>query len=589
MNPILNLLGIEIINDRKVPDAHIPVDMVQSDSTIEYEQHVTASGTSSTPYMLNNISALSQDFAAKEENALISQYRELLSVPEVDMCVEEIVQEAIIYPGGGERAIRLDLSNLDEKKYSKKVREQMADEFETIYDMLLFARKGHDIFKRWLVDGRLNYYKVIDENEIDLGIQSLNYIDPRKIKKVKETNRSVDPETGHLIVNNYKEFFYYDESGVKSTDTNQASGMGVPASHMMGSNYTAHGQSTVNIITADSVAYAPSGILDKSGRLVIGYLDKAIKAANNLQMMEDSMLIYKLSRAPERRVFYIDTGNLPKAKAEQYVKNIADQHRSKTVYDSKTGEIRNDRKFVALTEDFWLARGGGSKGTQIDTLQGGNQSGDTEETEYFKDKLFNALGVPKARFEPQPSMFSAGTQITRDEVRFSRLIDRLRANFNVLFEDILGTQLILRNIISAEEWDDIKNQMSFVYAEDNYFKEAIQIEKHQQVGSLVSMYDQLIGKWVSQEFVYKEVMGLSDEEIEEMRKQIEAEEATRDERDLKQSQTKFEMAEMIARLGQIEAANEALKVSMAQAEPEPTPSAEPVKPVPPINTPDPNK
>lgn len=533
----LKMYGIEIVNETPAVESLIPVDSVQSDSSINYTQNGETSGS---PWMVNSISALSMDVAAKEENTLITQYRELLNIPEVDLCVEEIVQESIIFPSDGEYAIRLDLSNLDEKKYSKNVKDAMVEEFETIYDLLLFSRKGHDIFKRWLVDGRLNYYKVIDTDKPEEGIQALTYIDPRKIKKVRESNRKIDPESGKFVINNYKEFFYYNENGI--SDINKEKSKGVPKSHTMGTGYYGSREQSaqINMLTKDSVAYAPSGILDASGSLVIGYLHKAIKAANNLQMMEDSMLIYKLSRAPERRVFYIDTGNLPKAKAEQYVKNIADQHRTKNVYDSKTGEIRNDRKFVALTEDFWLARGSAAKGTEISTLPGGMGGNDTDETEYFKEKLYDALGVPKGRFDQQPSMFSPGTQITRDEVRFSRLISRLRTNFNVLFEDILGTQLILKNIVSTEEWQDIKNQVSFVYAEDNYFKEAIQIEKHQQLAGLVSMYDQMTGKWVSKEYVYKEVMGLTDDQIAEIEKQIESEASTKAERDLKIKQTEFE-------------------------------------------------
>ena len=276
--------------------------------------------------------------------------------------------------------------------------------------------------------------------------------------------------------------------------------------------------------------------------MVVGYLHKVLKTANNLQLMEDSMLIYKLSRAPERRVFYIDTGNLPKAKAEQYVKTIADKYRTKVVYDARSGEIKNDRKFNALTEDFWLPRSGGSKGTEISTLPGGQNSGDTEETEYFKDKLFNSLGVPKARFEEDTSVFTAGTQITRDEIRFSRLIDKLRSNFVVLFEDILGTQLILRNIISPEEWQEIKNKLTFKFAEDNYFKEAVALEKQSQIANLVTQFDMLTGKWVSKEYVYKNIMMLTDEEIELMKEQIQNEADTAKDAELKSRQTDLDLA-----------------------------------------------
>ena len=538
----LKLLGIEIIQQDQSPQSLIPVDSVQSDASITYDQH--ADVTNGTPWFMNQINSMPMEVAAKEENKLIGQYRDLINTPEVDLCVEEITQEAIIFPKDGQQAVELDLSNLDEKKYSEKVRKMMRDEFNTIYDLLIFNRKGHDIFKRWLVDGRANYYKVIDTENLQDGIQSLTYIDPRKIKKVQESNRKIDPETGKLIINNYKEFFYYNEDGVKDIEEEkkkQQDGRGQTA-YSQNPYGNANPSTTINVLTRDSVAYAPSGILDASGKMVVGYLHKVLKTANNLQLMEDSMLIYKLSRAPERRVFYIDTGNLPKAKAEQYVKTIADKYRTKVVYDAKSGEIKNDRKFNALTEDFWLPRSGGSKGTEISTLPGGSNSGDTEETEYFKDKLFNALGVPKARFEEDNSVFTAGTQITRDEIRFARLIDRLRANFVVLFEDILGTQLILRNIISPEEWQEIKNKLTFKFAEDNYFKEAVALEKQSQIANLMQQFDQLTGKWVSKEYVYKHVMMLTDEEIEEMQEQINNEADTAKEAEVKMRQSELDLA-----------------------------------------------
>ena len=534
----LQLYGIEIIQDNQAPRSIIGIDSVQADSSISVENDFGSSGAS---WGMNQIHSISMDVAAKEENKLIGQYRELVNIPEVDLCIEEIVQEAIIFPKDGENAIDIDLSNLDDKQYSAKVKKLMQEEFKTVYDLLHFNRKGHDIFKRWLVDSRINYYKLIDNDNLEDGIQGLTYIDPRKIKKVQESNRTIDPDTRALVINDYKEFFYYNENGIKNIDEEKKrseSGSGVSA-------LTAYKQSTtqpINILTRDSVAYAPSGINDSSGKMVVGYLHKVLKTANNLQLMEDSMLIYKLSRAPERRVFYIDTGNLPKGKAEQYVKGIADKYRTKVVYDAKSGEIKNDRKFNALTEDFWLPRSGGSKGTEISTLPGGSNSGDTEETEYFKDKLFNALGVPKARFEEQNTMFSGGTQITRDEIRFSRLIERLRTSFNMLFEDILGTQLILKNIIDVEDWANIKNKITYKYAEDNYFKEAVALERMQLIASLMQQYDMLTGKWVSKEFVYKNVAMFTDDEIAEIKEQIASEEDTSVEKEIRSRQSDLELA-----------------------------------------------
>ena len=534
----LQLYGIEIIQDNQAPRSIIGIDSVQADSSISVENDFGSSGAS---WGMNQIHSISMDVAAKEENKLIGQYRELVNIPEVDLCIEEIVQEAIIFPKDGENAIDIDLSNLDDKQYSVKVKKLMQEEFKTVYDLLHFNRKGHDIFKRWLVDSRINYYKLIDNDNLEDGIQGLTYIDPRKIKKVQESNRTIDPDTRALVINDYKEFFYYNENGIKNIDEEKKrseNGNGISA-------LTAYKQSTtqpINILTRDSVAYAPSGINDSSGKMVVGYLHKALKTANNLQLMEDSMLIYKLSRAPERRVFYIDTGNLPKGKAEQYVKGIADKYRTKVVYDAKSGEIKNDRKFNALTEDFWLPRSGGSKGTEISTLPGGSNSGDTEETEYFKDKLFDAMGVPKARFEEQNTMFSSGTQITRDEIRFSRLIERLRTSFNMLFEDILGTQLILKNIIDVEDWANIKNKITYKYAEDNYFKEAAALERMQLIASLMQQYDMLTGKWVSKEFVYKNVAMFTDDEIAEIKEQIASEEDTSVEKEIRSRQSDLELA-----------------------------------------------
>jgi hypothetical protein len=534
----LQLYGIEIIQDNQVPRSIIGIDSVQADSSISVENDFGSSGAS---WGMNQIHSISMDVAAKEENKLIGQYRELINIPEVDLCIEEIVQEAIIFPKDGENAIDIDLSNLDDKQYSVKVKKLMQEEFKTVYDLLHFNRKGHDIFKRWLVDSRINYYKLIDNDNLEDGIQGLTYIDPRKIKKVQESNRTIDPDTRALVINDYKEFFYYNENGIKNIDEEKKrseGGSGVSA-------LTAYKQSTtqpINILTRDSVAYAPSGINDSSGKMVVGYLHKVLKTANNLQLMEDSMLIYKLSRAPERRVFYIDTGNLPKGKAEQYVKGIADKYRTKVVYDAKSGEIKNDRKFNALTEDFWLPRSGGSKGTEISTLPGGSNSGDTEETEYFKDKLFDAMGVPKARFEEQNTMFSGGTQITRDEIRFSRLIERLRTSFNMLFEDILGTQLILKNIIDVEDWANIKNKITYKYAEDNYFKEAVALERMQLIATLMQQYDMLTGKWVSKEFVYKNVAMFTDDEIAEIKEQIASEEDTSVEKEIRSRQSELELA-----------------------------------------------
>ena len=272
-------------------------------------------------------------------------------------------------------------------------------------------------------------------------------------------------------------------------------------------------------MTKESIIYVPSGIVEPNLGFTISYLHHAIRTANNLRMMEDSMLIYRLVRAPERRVFYIDTGNLPKAKAAQYVQEIADKNKTKVVYDVSTGEIRNDKKFMAMTEDYWIPRKEGSKGTEIETLPGGEQVGETGEAEYYKNKLFTALNVPKSRFAEQPSLFSSGTTVTRDEVRFSRFISQLRGKFIVLFEEILGRQLVLKGVMTANEWDDEKGKISYNFAEDSHFAEALKQEKLESRADLLSRLDPFVGKYISREYVYKEVFCMTDEEMkEEMKK-----------------------------------------------------------------------
>lgn len=514
----LKLFGIEILGKENKPDSIVAMDSVNSDSSIVIDNDYNSAGAG---WGMNSISGLSTDVAAAKENDLITQYRELLMIPEVDLCVEEIIQEAVIYPKDGSNAVYLNLDKLEDAKYSKKIKDAINDEFEYIYDLLRFNRKGQDIFKRWFVDSRTNYYKVINNENPHEGIKSLTFIDPRKIKKVQESNRVIDKETGKLVINNYKEFFYYNEDGIN--DVSEARRKAEQSTS--GATFTKNFNKTqqVSVLTKDSIAYAPSGINDSSGRMVIGYLHKALKTANNLQMMEDAMLIYKLSRAPERRVFYIDTGNLPKAKAEQYVKSISDQYKARVVYDSKTGKIKNDKKFNALTEDFWLPRSSGSKGTEISTLPGGAGSGDTEEVEYFKDKLYDSLTVPKSRFAGEPSLFSNGAQTTRDEIRFSRFIDRLRASFNILFEEILGTQLILKNIIDSDEWEYIKNRIVYEYAEDNHYREAAEVERQSSLADMLQRFDTLAGKWVSREYVWKNIMKLEPDEIEELKSEMDKE------------------------------------------------------------------
>ena len=480
--------------------ARLPTDAVDNSASIKIE---SATGG----FINSNVNAISLDNQTNTENGFIEKYREMIFVPEVDQCIEEIVSEAIIIDENG-RSVEVDMSEAAD--VPDAIKTKISEAFEYVYDCLMFNRKGYDIFKRWYIDGRVNYFINIDNDNPKAGIQSLQYVDPRKIKLIREVQRAYDVESRSLLVTGEREYFIYNERGIGSSTQNKAATLGLQAGQ----------QSQDIIITHDSVAYCPSGLVDPQTGMVISYLHKAMRTSTNLRMMEDATLIYRLSRAPERRIFYIDTGNLPKAKAEQYVQEIANKQRSKIVYDAATGEIKNDKKFMALTEDFWLPRKEGSRGTEITTLEGGQQVGEMGEAEYFKDKLYVALNVPAGRFAEQPSIFSGGTAVTRDELRFSRFIQRLRAAFNTLFDELLRVQLTLTGVMTREEWEEVKSKIVYKYAANNYFADAMQQEKLSQMTANLQGLDQFVGKYLSREYIYKHVLNMSDEEAKEQQKLI---------------------------------------------------------------------
>ena len=497
----MKILGFQIgKNEELHKQGRIATDAVDNSSSISIES--TAAG-----FINSNVNAISLDNQTNNENGFIEKYRDMVFVPEVDQCIEEIVAEAIVNNKTG-LSVELDLTDV---KLSESVKTKMADAFEHVYYSLMFNRKGYDIFKRWYIDGRLNYFINIDNENPKLGIQSLQYVDPRKIKKVREVVRAYDPTSQAMLVTGEREYFIYNERGI---------GSGVQGAANTQNSITPQARDL--IISVDTVAYCPSGLVDPQTGTVISYLHKSIRTATNLRMMEDASLIYRLSRAPERRIFYIDTGNLPKAKAEQYVQEIANKQRSKIVYDSATGEIRNDRKFMAMTEDYWLPRKEGSRGTEVTTLQGGQQVGEMGEAEYFKAKLYSALNVPIGRFAEQPSLFSGGTGIARDELRFSRFIDRLRSAFNTLFDELLRVQLNLTGVMTKEEWEEIKSNVRYNYASDNYFAEAAQQEKLSQIMTSLQGLDPFVGKYLSREYIYEKVLGMTNEEAAQQKKLMKA-------------------------------------------------------------------
>ena len=361
--------------------------------------------------------------------------------------------------------------------------------------MLNFRDMGHDLFKRWYIDGRMFHHLVLDENNLKAGIQEIRPIDAAKIKKVKQVKKKKDPETGATLIESVDEFYIYQE---KAGSTNQ----GIK-------------------ITPDSVSYVTSGLLDEARKKVVSHLHKALKPINQLRMMEDSLVIYRLARAPERRIFYIDVGNLPKGKSEEYMKNIMTKYRNKLVYDANTGAIRDDRKHMSMLEDFWLPRREGGRGTEISTLPGGENLGQIDDIVYFQKRLYRSLNVPINRLE-QESQFSLGrsTEITRDELKFQKFIDRLRARFDNLFYNIVKKQLVLKGIITEEDWENWKEDISVEYVRDSHFTELKEAELLRERLQTLDMMQQYVGEFFSKEYVMKSVLFMDDSQMTDMKKQI---------------------------------------------------------------------
>ena len=432
---------------------------------------------------------------AKNEIELIFKYRDVSTQPECDAAIEDIMNEAIV-GDHTDTPIRLVL---DEVKASDKIKETMQEEFAKVLSMYNFNSYGHDIFRRWYVDGRLPYHIIIDDKNPKNGIKELRYIDPTKLRKIKEVEEEKDPKTGANIIKKESEYFLFQD--------------------------VAMGKSNQGIkIHPDSIIYCTSGVLDSSRRRILSYLQKAIKPVNQLRMMEDSLVIYRISRAPERRIFYIDVGNLPKGKAEEYLKNIMGQYRNKMVYDAKTGNIKDDKKHMSMLEDFFLPRREGGRGTEITTLPGGENLGQIDDILYFQKKLYKSLNVPVNRLE-QEANFTLGrsTEISRDEVKFKKFIDRLRKRFSDLFRQTLRTQLLLKGIITKQDWDEWKEQIQFNYIEDNYFSELKEAEIWKERFDMLSSVEDYIGKYISHEWAAKNILKLDDEAKKEMEDQIKAE------------------------------------------------------------------
>jgi hypothetical protein len=464
---------------------------------------VTAGGTYGT--------YLDMEGAAKTEAELVVKYREMALQPELEKALDEVTNEAIVKEGN-HKIVNINLDDI--KELSPKLKQIITDEFDTIGRLLNFNNYGYEIFRRWYVDGRVYYHAIIDDNDPESGIQELRYIDPRKIRKVRLLTRE---RNGQIYVNkNTAEFFVYNEKGFKATNSTGMDNQGLR-------------------ISPDAILHVTSGLMDKDGKLVLSYLHKAIKPLNQLRMLEDATVIYRITRAPERRVFYIDVGQMPKIKAEQHMRDMMTKHKNRLVYDATTGQVRDDRKFMTMLEDYWLPRRDGQSGTEITTLPAGQNLGQMEDVLYFQKGLYKALNVPVSRINPDESAFNLGrsSEITRDELSFQKFIDRLRLRFSNIFLGALEKQLLLKKIFNQADWDEVKDRIHFDYTRDNYYAELKDSEILMNRMNILMMIDSFVGKYYSSSWIKKNVCMQTDEEIEEMQAEMDV--------DLEQQQEKAMM------------------------------------------------
>ena len=452
--------------------------------------------------------------SARTESDLVAKYREMSLQPEVESAIDDIVNEFVSYDSD----YKLVDINLDDLEYGNKVKDKIREEFKTIVQLLDFNNMGYDIVRRWYIDGRLYYHAIIDVQNPREGIQEIRYIDPRKIRKIREIKRvrrnSQASTAGQQVhtTETKQEYYMYSERGF---------GGGTRAGVSTTSYQPAAAGSTGIRIATDSIIHVTSGLMDASNQMVLSYLHKAIKPLNQLRTLEDATVIYRISRAPERRIFYIDVGNLPKIKAEQYLRDMMVRHKNRLVYDATTGDIRDDRKFMTMLEDFWLPRREGGKGTEITTLPGGQNLGEIEDVVYFQKKMYKSLGVPVSRLESEGG-FNLGraAEITRDELKFGKFIDRMRLRFANLFKESLKKQLILKGIISEEESLEIFSKIRFDFMRDSYFTELKEAEILTNRLTLAQQMEPYVGKYYSHQYMRTKVLHQSEEEIEQIDKEL---------------------------------------------------------------------
>ena len=442
------------------------------------------------------------DGSIRTETELVTKYREMAEHPELEQAIDDIINEAIV---GDSKDEPVEI-NLDDLEQPERIKELIREEFTKVLELLEFNDYSYDIFRKWYVDGRLYYHMIIDEKNPREGIKELRYIDPRHIRKIREQSKK-KTQNGVPVVQDGQEYYIFNNRGfVRSPGATSMTSQGVR-------------------IAKDSIVSIMSGRSDSKGNTVLSYLHKAVKPLNQLRSLEDSLVIYRISRAPERRIFYIDVGNLPKMKAEQYLRDVMQRFKNKVVYNSDTGEIRDDRKFMTMLEDFWLPRREGGRGTEISTLPGGENLGQIDDVIYFQRKLYKSLNVPISRLDPETVYnLGRGTEITRDEIKFAKFIDRLRMKFSQLFTKVLRTQLILKGVTTLEEWPEFARAIRYDYAIDNYFAELKDMEILRERVQMLRDIDDYVGKFYSNEWVRRNLLYQTDDEIKEIDQQIADEE-----------------------------------------------------------------
>ncbi len=443
---------------------------------------------------------------AKSEAELVTRYRGMMLNPEIQQAVDEIVNEAISI-GTHDEVVQVVL---DDTGLPDRVKDKVTEEFERVLELLDFSNQAYEIFSKFYVDGRLNYHVIIDEKDLRKGIVELRYLDPRKVRLIREMDDKPIPGQGSqapALKRVRKEYYMYSESGFGTSSS---------------TNFTT---SIAGLrIAKDSIVRVTSGILNESNTVVLSHLHRAIKSLNQLRMLEDATVIYTITRAPERRIFYVDVGNLPKAKAEQYLHDMMARHKNRVTYDPSTGEVRDDRKMMTMTEDYWFPRREGNRSTEVETLAAGSGLGEERNLPYFQSKLYKALNVPVARLQPE-TMYSFGrsSEITREEIKFSKFVRRLRARFSIIFDRCLEKQLVLKGVMSPEDWSQIRNKIRYDFMKDNFFEEMKQTEILREKLNTLSEIEPLVGKYFSREWVVKNVLFMTEDEMRDMQKQIDKE------------------------------------------------------------------